>query len=188
MFGPGGCSGSPVGGPTEEDPHCLADIGHEGDIAFTTAITDAWCAVRHRAFEAARAAGGWFWQMFSLFKTPAQNTCAATLRAQCAAGASSTFYNATTMHALTGDHATLPNLAQDLATFLLLRGDYAFLGFGWSGCGVKFGLPAEMLRDYGTPTGFCAETAPGSGVFQRAWTHATVEMDCGTYKGTITMK
>lgn len=58
---PGGCSGSPVGGPTEEDTHCLVDTGHSGDLAWTTAMTDAWCAVRHRAFEAALAAGGWFW-------------------------------------------------------------------------------------------------------------------------------
>ncbi len=114
-----------MGGPTEEDPHCLVDMGHANDLAWTTRVTDAWCAVRHRAFAAARAAGGWFWQMFSLFSTPPQAACAATLRALCAAGASSTFYNATTMHALTGDHATLPNLAQDLAVFLLLRGDYA---------------------------------------------------------------
>jgi peptidoglycan/LPS O-acetylase OafA/YrhL len=41
--------------------------------------------------------------------------------ASAAAGAASTFYNATTMHSLSGNHATLPNLAQDLATFLLLR-------------------------------------------------------------------
>jgi hypothetical protein len=58
---PGGCSGSPVGGPTEEDTHCLTDTGHSGDLAWTTAMTDSWCAVRHRAFEAALAAGGWFW-------------------------------------------------------------------------------------------------------------------------------
>jgi hypothetical protein len=93
--------------------------------AFTTAMTDAWCATRHRAMEAVRLAGGWFWQMFSLFSTPAQPQCASTLRTLCAAGNSSSFYNATTMHSLTGDHATLPNFAQDLATFLLLRGPYA---------------------------------------------------------------
>jgi hypothetical protein len=106
---PGGCSGSPVGGPTEEDKHCLDDMGRAGDLAWTTAITDAWCAVRHRAFDAAQAAGGWFWQMFSLFSTPPQATCASTLRAMCAAGESSTFFNSSTMDSLTGDHATLAN-------------------------------------------------------------------------------
>ena len=183
---PAGCSGSPVGGPTEEDPHCLADMGHTGDLAWTTAVTDAWCAVRHRAFAAAIAAGGWFWQLFSTFATPTQPTCATTLRALCAAGASSTYFNSTTMHALSGDHATLPNLAQDLATFLLLRGDYAFLGFGWSGCGYEVHFPSELGLDYGVPTGLCAETSPD--VFTREWSKATVEMDCARYVGTVTMK
>jgi hypothetical protein len=186
MFGPHECSGSPVGGPTEEDPHCLEDTGHANDAAYTTVMTDAWCAVRRRAEAAAIAAGGWFWQMFSLFSTPVQAACAATLRAECAAGANSTFYNATTMHSLTGDHATLPNLAQDLATFLLLRGPYAFLGFGWSGCGAAAVFPEELGRDYGEPTGFCSETQ--TGVFERDWTHATVRMDCNAYVGTVVMK
>ena len=185
---PSGCSGSPVGGPTEEDTHCLDDMGRAGDIDWTTAMTDAWCATRHRAFEAVRLAGGWFWQMFSLFATPAQPQCAAVLRAACAAGASSAFYNATTQHQLTGDHATLPNLAQDLATFLLLRGPYAFLGFGWSGCGVTTVFPPELKADYGVPSGFCEETGPGSNVFVRQWTKAVVSMDCNTYTGTIAMK
>ena len=171
---PAGCSGSPVGGPTEEDPHCLDDMGLTGDIAFTNAMTDAWCAVRHRLFEAVRLAGGWFWQMFSLQSTPVQAQCATTLRSMCAAGASSPFYNATTMHSMTGNHTTLPNFAQDLATFMLLRGPYAWLGFGWSGCNVVNTFPPELLLDYGEPTGFCSETAPNSSIFTRDWTKATV--------------
>ena len=53
----GGCSGSPVGGPTEEDTHCLEDMGLAGDIEFTTSMTDAWCDTRHLAFEKVREAG-----------------------------------------------------------------------------------------------------------------------------------
>ena len=176
-----------MGGPTEEDKHCLDDMGHSGDIAWTTAMTDAWCTVRHRAFEAARLAGGWFWQMFSIQATPTQPECASTLRTMCEAGASSLFYNATTMHSLSGDHVLLPNLAQDLAVFLLLRGPFAWLGFGWSGCNNKVSFPKSLGLDYGTPSGFCSETAPGSGVFTRPYTKALVKMDCGTYKGSITM-
>ena len=143
-------------------------------------ITDPWCTVRHRAFEAARLAGGWFWQMFSIFNTPSQATCAATLRPLCAAGASSTFVNATTLHALTSNHAAQPNLAQDLATFLLLRGDYAFLGFHWGGCNNPVTFPDELGQDYGVPTAFCSETAPGSNVFVRDYSKATVEWNCET--------
>lgn len=77
----GGCSGSPVGGPTEEDTHCLEDMGLAGDIGFTTAMTAAWCDTRHLAFEKVREAGGWFWQMFNEQQTPSQAQCASTLRA-----------------------------------------------------------------------------------------------------------
>ena len=87
------------------------------------------------------------------------------------------------MHTLTGNHSTLPNFAQDLATFMLLRGPYAFLGFHWSGCGVAYGLPEALLVDYGAPVELCRETAPNSSVFVRAWTKADVTMDCNTYTG-----
>ena len=130
MFGAGECSGSPVGGPTEEDPHCLDDTGHAGDVAFTTAMTDAWCATRLRAEAAVLSHEGWIWQMFSDFSTPGPAACAATLRGLCAAGAASSYYNATTYHSLS--HGKVPaNLTafnEDLATFLLLRGPYAWLG------------------------------------------------------------
>lgn len=188
MFGPGECSGSPVGGPTEEDSHCLVDTGHAGDLAWTTAMTDAWCTVRHRAFEAVRLAGGWFWQMFSTFSSPVQAQCASTLRPLCEAGASSIYHNSTTVHAFSGNHTTLPNLDQDLAMFLLLRGDYAFLGTGWVGCGHVAIFPDVLKSDFGVPSGFCEETGANSGVFTREWTKAKVSMDCNTYKGTITMK
>jgi hypothetical protein len=182
----GGCSGSPVGGPTEEDTHCLEDMGLAGDIEFTTSMTDAWCDTRHLAFEKVREAGGWFWQMFNEETTPAQAQCASTLRAACAAGAGSPYYNSTTHHQLTGDPSKLPNLDQDLATFLLQRGPYAFLGWGWGGCGFTPLFPDIFMADLGEPTGFCSETAPGSGVFTRPWTKAAVSMDCNAYKGTVT--
>jgi hypothetical protein len=105
-------------------------MGHAGDIVWTTAITDAWCEVRHRAFEAARLAGGWFWQMFSTFTTPAPAQCAPWLRDMCSQGAASPYHNGTAMHSM-GKKAALPNFEQDLATFMLLRGDYAWLGFGF---------------------------------------------------------
>jgi len=66
--------------------------------------------------------------MFNEQQTPSQAQCASTLRAACAAGASSAYYNSTTHQQLTGDPTKLPNLDQDLATFLLQRGPYAYLG------------------------------------------------------------
>jgi hypothetical protein len=36
--------------------------------------------------------------------------------------------------------------------------------------------------------GLCAETAPGSGIFQRQWTKSTVEMNCNTLTSSIVFK
>ena len=40
----------------------------------------------------------------------------------------------------------------------------------------------------GTPQGVCEETAPQSGKFKREYSKATVELDCGSWEPTITMK
>ena len=40
----------------------------------------------------------------------------------------------------------------------------------------------------GTPQGVCEETAPQSGKFKREYSKATVELDCGSWESTITMK
>ena len=88
-------------------------------------------------------------------------------------------------------------LALDLANFLLIRGDYAWLGHGWQGCsqptaaaGGGYPFPPELRSDYGTPLGVCAEKggSGGSGVFVREFTKATVKMDCNTGEPSIAMK
>jgi hypothetical protein len=75
---------------------------------------------------------------------------------------------------------------QDLATFLLVRGDYAWLGAGWAGCDCYPPFLSAFDVDYGVPTQpTYSETSPG--VFERVWTKATVSFDCNKYKGAITM-
>ena len=70
-----------------------------------------------------------------------------------------------------------------------IRGPYAYLGSGWSGCGISsFDYPAGLASDYGEPLGLCAETASGSGVFVREWSKSTVQMDCNSWTPTITFK
>ena len=122
-----------------------------------------------------------------------KETCAADLRALCAADAPP--QTRTMMYAFApgrcGDRRTqiVPTqLKEDLANFLLVRGDYAYLGHGWLGCSKFYHFPPELNADYGTPTGLCSETAAGSGVFVREWTKATVQMDCNSWTPTITMK
>jgi hypothetical protein len=122
-----------------------------------------------------------------------QKTCAADLRTHCSAA--SPAQNRTMMYSFgpggcRTDPSKLTQFEQDLANFLLIRGDYAYLGHGWLGCSKTYEFPAALNADYGTPTGgqLCAETAPGSGVFTRDFTKATVQMDCNTWTPTITMK
>ena len=93
---------------------------------------------------------------------------------------------------------TPPWFMQDLVTFLLVRGAYAWLGYGWQGCtngdtfsaagsGYGFWRP-EMDEDYGVPTDeTCSETAHGSGVFTRSWSKAKMELDCGAWTARIIM-
>ena len=80
------------------------------------------------------------------------------------------------------------------AEFLLTRGDYAWLGYSWSGCETFHAANATWLRprpalwdaDFGgAPARPCAETAVGSGVFTRAYPRADVSWDCAAGRGEI---
>ena len=99
------------------------------------------------------------------------------------------------------DNLTLPSPEQDIATFLLVRGEFAWLGYGYQGCAsVKRRFPGgtwresgyvwpELLdRDYGVPTGECHETSPGSEVFTREWSKASVTLSCRDFTADIKMK
>ena len=81
---------------------------------------------------------------------------------------------------------------QDIAAFLLARGPSALIGYGWWQCATMpnpFERPALLDADFGEPQGYCAETAPGSGVFSREWTRATVSLDCGAaFEATFAWK
>ena len=87
----------------------------------------------------------------------------------------------------------LPFFEQDLATFLLIRGAYAYIGYNWVGCSFdswpsggrhnqSFQFPDALNKDYGTPKGVCSEIALG--VFAREFEGgATVQFDCNTWQG-----
>ena len=87
------------------------------------------------------------------------------------------------------DPRQLTEVETDVVNFLLVRGPYAYLGNGWSGCGFGTAeFPPQLNLDYGDALGMCAETAPGSGVFRREFTKSTVQMDCSSYTPSITWK
>ena len=71
---------------------------------------------------------------------------------------------------------------------VLVRGDFAWMAFGWIGC-VTIPPPVANSpydRDYGTPLGECSETR--SGVFSREYSKATVQMDCNAFGAKFTAR
>ena len=135
------------------------------------------------------AAGKFAWQLLgsaNVRATPPA-ACTADLLAYCRADAliqhEAAFYQAGSA------------FEQDLANFLLIRGEYAYFGHGWQGCaqppaseGGGYIFPDQLRRDYGHPIGLCVETAPGSGVFTREFTKSTVQMDCNSGTSSIEFK
>lgn len=186
----GFCSSGPIGGATEEDYHCVEDMGFKQ--ADTTALTDAWRTTMAGVKEAVVGAGGWGWQWFNSQFTPSKASCASTMRSLCSAGDQSPWFSTAVMHEYTKDPKTgkivpLVQFDMDLATFLLLRGPYAWLGYAWVGCGIDYEFPDALKADYGVPQGTCVESGgAGSGVFTRAWSKADVTVDCNAYTGTVT--
>ena len=87
-----------------------------------------------------------------------------------------------------GSGVSAQNFTDFTAEFLLTRGPFAMLGYGWSGCtdgGQVRPRAAEWDMEYGQPVSPCAETGSGTGVFRREWTEARVEWDCATGHGKI---
>ena len=89
----------------------------------------------------------------------------------------------------------LPAVTQDVATFLLVRGDYAWLGYSWIGCtsGTKSAddmspRPAELDEDYGTPVDASCSWNAATQTATRAWTKADVSFDCSAWEGSIKKK
>ena len=84
----------------------------------------------------------------------------------------------------------LPWFEQDLAAFLLVRSEYAWLGYSWGGCNRKYTRSAMLDADFGTPVDAprCGETMVGSGVFKREWSGASILLDTNSNKATITLK
>ena len=183
---------APFGGPSEEAAWCIEDAGLTN--ADTTAITDGWAQTIGNVSASLVAAGKWTWKLFGTFQTHPPATCAATLRTACQLGAAWPSYAQGTVHLFTlnssSPHPTalLLQPALDIATFLLVRGPHWWIGYGWNDCAPQtatYAFPAQLYDDPGDPVAFCAETAPGSGVFSRAWTKATATVNCSDGTGSV---
>ncbi len=181
-----------TGGASEEDLYCVSDSGlSQQDV---TDITVNWAATMLEAAQAIRAHGGWAWYMLLPLHAPDRESCSFFFRT------ADIHINASILFEWTSPGTyPLPNVDVDIASFMLVRGPYAWLGYGWLGCtsnevpgfGGQFPytLPSEIPRlnvDYGTPLGPLQETSDG--VFTRQWTNAIISMDCNTYTPSFVMK
>lgn len=164
----------------------------EACVANEAAVLDAMAA--HKGFE-------WHLMGGLAFSPATQSKCVQVLHDACAPDLPgrpnlNTWENRTLSYELprlAANATVVPNLIAHLASFLLLRSDYAFIGFQWAGCsssevptGDHVLRPQELDVDYGEALGRCTEVSPG--VFTRELQNAKVSLDCSIFEGTIAMK
>jgi len=190
-----------VSGPTEYEPHCVQDMGLSAADLVT--MTNAFWSNMAEVFDVVISRGKFSWQQLWTGQTTdsvqdigtncgsplvQKATCADNLRSLCQPN-SRTQYRFMMYSFFPGqcnmDPSVLSEFDQDLANFLLVRGPYAVLGHGWLGCSRKYLFPDALNQDYGEPLELCHEVS--SGVFQRKWSKAVVQMDCNTWTPTIKM-
>jgi len=177
-----------MAGPTELDPNFLVDTGlteaetEDSVVAFNKTMT--------RMFDKLVGMGGWAWQLadehWHLVRKTPPDECAATLRQWCVPDPP--FWNRAHFYRVSSDQVT-QNATDFTAEFLLTRGPYAWLGFGWEGCFPTQKVPRRPELwdlDYGVPQGPCAEVG-STGVFQRNYSRARVTWGCPRGVGEITL-
>ncbi len=178
----GFCDHSPIGGATEEDLFCTADMGLTQ--ADTTAIKAAWEQTIALITQAVTASGAFWWQGFAQTSLPGPGDAAA-----CAAWFETPRLQVAYVHQMT--NATIvpwTAVAEDVAAFLIVRGPYAWIGSGWIGCAespASYPFPDEWRADYGEPLAPFTRTG---NTFSREWSKATATFDCDAWKGTVAMK
>jgi hypothetical protein len=189
-------------GPSESGKNAVEDMGLSADDML--AIEKAWSANMDVVKATILNSSGFNWQMFDVGHRTnagppfAKEDCTTYMRETACKPDSvlqkqSMFYGFTQIRG--APKSKLPYFKQDLASFLLVRGPYAWLGYSWFGCNtspstarnpIEYQFPAELGHDYGEPIdATCRETEDGSEVFTRKWSKATVTLDCKAWSSTI---
>ena len=199
----------PVQGPSEINRYSQLDMGlSDADIA---AITQGWLetmtAVQARVLEL----GGFTWSLMlgqsnanaaPVMLPSDPKGCAALLQGACQPGSSEQIQlqSAPLLFGLKASHGNasvpLPQLEQDVAAFLLLRGPSAFIGWGQRGLtwpvGVSWAnqtnktvlLPPLLRSNFGAPLSNCSQVKPG--VFRRAYESVVATLDCNSFSAQLT--
>lgn len=200
---PGECT-DPVQGGSEIDRHQQVDMGlSDEDIR---EISLGWRRNMDAVQRALLARGAYAWDLFpnqhnagcGAAPYVTQSNCKKVLASQCKEHPVPNWRGGPLYYGLTVDksklnssaEARLPQLHQDLASFLLVRGDYAWIGYGFVGCAadVNYTQPELLREDYGEPAGACHPVAGSDAVFRREYSKAIVEVDCGKWQGIIIPK
>ena len=195
----GSCT-DPVQGPSEVDKYNQVDMGLSDQDVLD--ITNEYYITMTAAQEAILQAKAYTWSLFpgqqNANAAPVLNNeknCQKQMEEWCD---THPWEELPFMFGLNmGSNHTLPSLKADLATFLLARGPYAYIGAGIWGMSWPAGVqwdkqrptvkrPTELDVDYGSPLGLCKQTS--AGVFERDFTNSHVKLDCASYSGEIQMK
>eukprot|EP01060_Flectonema_neradi_P038414 TRINITY_DN8043_c0_g2_i1.p1 TRINITY_DN8043_c0_g2~~TRINITY_DN8043_c0_g2_i1.p1 ORF type:complete len:439 (+),score=113.64 TRINITY_DN8043_c0_g2_i1:63-1319(+) len=182
----------PVQGASEEDKHQQVDMGlSDQDILD---ITNEWLTTFTAVQEAILEHKAYTWSIIpnqqnanAMPELIAKDTCAKMIR-----GAISTnkYENMPLLFGITANTTTgvFAAIKQEVAAFQLMRGPYAWIGFGKWGMvwpTDKLQIPAEMKADYGNPLGNTTESP--ANVFTRKFEKSTITLNCNTYEATIDM-
>ena len=151
----GFCDHSPIGGPTEENFYCTADMGLEQ--ADTTAITAAYRETWGLVQQAVIGAGAFAWQYLRQTTAPVganESTCTAWVRdwRDAASGAYMQEWSNPTKR-------PLPSVESDLAAFLLVRGPYAWIGYGACAAQARAKRRRRKKKNWG-PLGRTSSLSP----------------------------
>jgi hypothetical protein len=194
----------PVQGATEVDANQQKDMGlSDEDIRD---LYYGWDETMQKVQQAILDNGAYTWSLIkgqdNANASPTMlspDTCASALRSAC--DANSDWQQLTNLFGISydGTTQTFPQLEQEVAFFLLARGDYSYWGFGSWGMTWPFqpepahgelpplvdGLPVpDLLKgSYGVPSKVCAEVADG--VFERTYEKGSVKLDCNTFVGEL---
>eukprot|EP01064_Diplonema_japonicum_P020338 TRINITY_DN295_c1_g1_i1.p1 TRINITY_DN295_c1_g1~~TRINITY_DN295_c1_g1_i1.p1 ORF type:complete len:427 (+),score=126.79 TRINITY_DN295_c1_g1_i1:46-1326(+) len=191
----------PVQGPSEINQYSQVDMGlSDQDIK---EITEGWLETMTAAQNAMLAAKGFTWSLIpgqaNANASPVKisnSSCSSMMRGVIQ---DQKWQELPLIFGL--DMGTSPNLlpqlTQDIAAFLLMRGPYAYVGAGIWGMSWPAGVqwdkkqpeqkrPKAMDTDYGSPLGLATE--PKTNTFVREYTKSTVTLDCNNFFATIVMK
>lgn len=186
----GFCDHNSIGGPTEVDSGCIYDMGLTQTE--TSVLAASWQSLMSNLTQQLLAHGGFSWQLLN--GVPSVNitdeaSCNAYFRSDQTKQWKNTplFYEWTYAPDMKGVPVT-PHA--DIVTFHLIRGPFAWIGFGWLGCvpcainGSEYHVPEEFNNDYGAPLDVSYYEV-GNGNFVRNYTSARFSVNCSSGQAFI---